>query len=140
VTQVKAIEMAGDRLTRAKDLEPVIAAAWEAFEIILAVSYQYGGRKSDWFATWMWAMSPACEGRDALGPAPSRESRRIRIGPGDLSAVSEDDAADASALLAAQLDEKLRAVTGHAAPADARACLRAAQSARELREIFAAGA
>jgi hypothetical protein len=136
---MRAIEMAGDRLARAADPESAIAAAWEAFELILVVSYQYGGRKSEWFATWIWAMSPACEGRNALGPAPPPESQGKRVDPGDLSAVSEDDAADALSSLAARLDEKLRAIARHAAPVNARACLRAAQSAGELRETFAPG-
>lgn len=136
VTEVNAFDVAAERLAGAEGLEPVLAASWEALYLIEDVAYQYGERQSALFAMWASAMPSASEARNALVQAPSSPGRCDLIDPGDLSAVSEEDAADALLALATDLCRKLRFVAGSAEPGDATACTRALEAAEELRGLF----
>jgi hypothetical protein len=86
----------------------------------------------------MWVIPPACEGRDALGSAPS-----MPPGPAaahaDQEPASEEEAARILTGLAATLYARLQApAISSAAPGDLQACIRAADAAGEIRELLAA--
>lgn len=127
-------------LARAADLGDGLAAGWEAFQFIVMVADHYSGRTSSgWFATWMWAIPPACEGRDYLGLAPSmRREPAASVTIPDLEGVGEEDAARGLAGIASALAKHLPAAAAAADnPADARACTRAADAAAEVRDLLA---
>lgn len=140
VVLVEPFGMVRARLADADGLDSVMAAGWEAFEVILFAAHEYGGLKSGGFATWMWAVGPASDGSAALEPGPPRREAGLGIDSGDLAGVGEDDAFRALAVLAEQLHGKLRAAALDASPErvhDAEACGRAAEAASELHGLFA---
>jgi hypothetical protein len=136
---MRAIDGTRTRLDAATSLASTLAAGWDAFELIGAVSADYADRVSGAFATWMSAIPPSCEGRDALGFAPSMPED---IAPAaerpDVRTVDEDQAADLLAELAAVLCQQLQAAAAQAViPEDAKACQRGADAAAEIRELLA---
>ena len=136
---MRAIDGTRTRLYAADGLASKLAVGWDAFELIRAASDDYADRVSGAFATWMSAVAPACEGRDALDFAPSMPKD---IAPAaeypDVATVDEDQAADLLAELAAVLCEQLRAAAADAVlPEDVAACERGADAAAEIRELLA---
>ena len=128
-----------EKLARAEGLADEFAAGWEAFQFIVMVADHYSGLTSGQFAMWMFAIPPACEGRDYLGLAPSmRRDPAAYVEIPDLRTVGEDDAADGLAAIAASLAKRLRELADTApGPADARACAKAAETAAELHDRLA---
>lgn len=134
-----AFETAQAALADARDLDSVMAAGWDAFELTYFVAHRYGGLKSDGFATWMYAMEPASDGADALDPGPVRRQARLSIDSADLADLSEDDAFRTLAALAALLQDRLSkaALTppSHRLQ-DAKSCSQAAEAAAQLYDLF----
>ncbi|MBV9449985.1 MAG: hypothetical protein JO345_29255 [Streptosporangiaceae bacterium] len=126
------------RIEDAKGIAGTLGACWDAFELIQQVAGKYVDPDSDLFYAFLSAMTTACEGRDAVGFAPSMPSGvGLAVAPLSPGDVPSDDAADIIAQLASQLTSKL---TGAAAlpctPGDRQAFQRAAASAAEIRDLL----
>jgi hypothetical protein len=136
---MNAFEAIEGRLASAGTLREALGASWAGFECVRQVADVYAARVTGHFATWMSVVGPACEGRDAVGFAPSMPgAAAVMAGLPDLAGVAEDDAARMVAAVAAALQERLRVVGGAArVPGDAEACARAADAAAEIRRLFA---
>lgn len=138
---MQGFEEIEERFVRAEGLADELAAGWEAFQFIVLVADHYSGRTTEQFAMWMFVISPACEGRDYLGLAPStRRDPAVYVEIPDLRTVSEDNAADGLAAIAGTLAKRLRELADvTSGPADARACAKAAEAAAELHGLLAVG-
>jgi len=135
---MQAVDALNRRLEEAGTITTVLGAGWDAFELIQQLAAQYAALPSSAYATWMWVLAPACEGRDALGSAPS-----MPPSPGARhqapEPASEEDAVRILASLAVTLSERLQPPrTAIAPPGDRRACMRAADAAREIRDLLSA--
>ena len=138
--RVQAFGEIKEKLARAEGLADELAAGWEAFQFIVMVADHYSRLTSEQFAMWMFAIPPASDGRDYVGRAPSmrRDPAPCAEVP-DLTAVSEDDAADGLAAIAGTLATSLQAMKDAASnQADVQACTRAAETATEVRNLLAA--
>ena len=133
---MQAIDRLNSRLEEASTITTILLAGWDAFDLIQQLAAQYAGLLSSAYATWMWVLAPACEGRDALGSAPSMPPSPAAGHPAPEPA-SEEEAARILAGLAATLSARLQALrTSSAAPGDLQACIRAADVAGEIRELL----
>jgi hypothetical protein len=133
---METIDALNRRIEEAGTITTVLGAGWDAFELIQQLAAQYAGHLSSLYATWMWVIAPACEGRDALGAAPS-----MPPGPGaghpTPESASEEEAARMLAGLAGTLSARLQTpMTDSAAPGDLQACMRAADAAGEIRKLL----
>jgi hypothetical protein len=136
MTSFDAIE---GRVVSAGTLGEALGACWAGFECVRRVADVYAGRVTGHFATWMSVVGPACDGRDAVGFAPSMPgAAAVLAGVPDLAGVAEDDAARKVAALAAALRERLRVVAGATrVPGDVEACARGAGAAAQIGGLFA---
>jgi hypothetical protein len=137
MTSFEAIE---GRVLSADALADALGACWAAFEWAGQVADSFAEPGSAHFATWLSVTAPACEGRDAVGFAPSMPGAAAGpAGPPDLAGVAEAEAAVMLAALAAALQERLGVAADMARePGDVAACVRAAGAAAEIGELFAA--
>jgi hypothetical protein len=136
---MSAPEAVRTRLLAASTPDEVIGASWDAFESIWQCANELAGRATENFAAWASAAAPACEGREALGRAPSMPQAAAAPGlPIWISGTGERVAARMVGELAALLQERLQAAARQpATPGDARACLRALEAAAEIHGLFA---
>jgi hypothetical protein len=127
------------RLLAASESTDIISASWFAFECIRLCADEFADQATGHFATWVTAAAPACEGRNALGRAPSMPAAADH--PDSLPRIAvagEDAAARLVGELAALLEERLSDAARQAtAPEDTKACARAKEAAAEIRELFA---
>jgi hypothetical protein len=138
VLLMEAIDRIHARLESAPDLPATLAAGWEAFELARVITSAYANGARTRFATFLYAGSAACEGRDAIYTAPStpRDLTEITV-TDELQVLGEDEACDRLADLARTLSRRLRDAAGEAMdPADREACEESAQAADELRRIL----
>jgi hypothetical protein len=135
---VKAIDAARAQVAAAVTVACVFGAAWDAFEVTRLVARAQGERATGGFAMWTLVLSPACDGRDALGLAPSTpEGPGLPIDLGDLDEFTGDQAAGMLADLAADVTGKLRTITPQlTSPGDTAACVRALQTGEEIRGLL----
>ena len=120
---MQAIDRLNSRLEEAGTITTILLAGWDAFDLIQQLAAQYAGLLSSAYATWMWVLAPACEGRDALGSAPSMPPSSAAGHP-DPEPASEEEAARILADLAATLSARLQAPrTSSTAPGDLQACI-----------------
>jgi hypothetical protein len=117
----------------------IISASWIAFECIRLCANGFADQVTDNFAAWVMAGAPACEGRDALGRAPSMPMAVAHAGPlPQIAAVDEDAAAELVGELATLVAQRLSAAARQATgPEDARACAQAAAAAAEIHGLLA---
>ena len=110
----------------------MLGAAWDTFEAIRLTADAYSGRRTDQFVTWMAVIPPACEGRDAIGFAPSTPpDTALDIDLDGLSQLTEDQALRELARLASSCVARLREL----APVtlkDRAAIARAIEAAEEI--------
>ena len=141
VMSVRVFEEIEEKLTRAEGLGDEFAASWEAFQFIVMVADHYSQHTSAWFAKWMSAIAPACEGRDYIGLAPSlRREPTLSVEIPGLQTISEDDAATGLASIAKTLRKRLEEMSAAAPDAvDVRACTHAAGAAAEISGLLAVG-
>lgn len=127
------------RLESAGTLGEALGACWVAFECAGLVAESYAALASSHFATWVSVGAPACEGREAVGFAPSMPGTVAGVrGLPDPAQVPEEDAADLLARLAVAIQRCLRGAAERAQVAgDAEACARAAGAAAEIRGLLA---
>jgi hypothetical protein len=137
MTSFEAIE---GRLLSAGTLADGLGACWAAFEWARLVADLFAARGTAHFVTWLSVVSPACEGRDAAGFAPSMPAAVAGLaGPPDLAGAAEAEVAVMMAALAVALQERLRVAAGAARePGDLDACVRGSVAAAEIGELFAA--
>jgi hypothetical protein len=135
---MNAIDLAHAQMESADGLGPVFGAVWVAFEVIRLASDEFGRQDTDWVLTWTALIPPACEGRDAIGFAPSVPSgEAVTIDLSDLAQVPEEQAMRLVRELAASCAAKLRGVIADsAAAADAVAAARAVVAAEEIRAVL----
>ena len=125
-------------LEEADDLTATLASCWDAFEFIQQTASAYAVVGSARCYAFLYALAAACEGRDAVGTAPS-----MPAGAGTTASVPDPDTTgvdEVAALLtrlAEQIYSKLTTATTlpvHAA--DREAVLQAAKSAAEIRGLL----
>lgn len=132
------IDAAHAQVSEATGTGPVLGAAWDAFEVIRLTANAYSSRHTPGFVTWMAVIPPACEGRDAIGFAPSNppESALV-IDPADLGELPEDQAAGKLAALAASCAATLSGLRPHIAK-DSAAITHAITAAEEISGLLTA--
>jgi hypothetical protein len=129
------INTIGKSLDEAGDTAALLAASSAAFELIHQICAAYLAHAPESYAMWMSVIPLACNGRDELGCGYPRIALPEETGPGT---VSEDDAADQLAALAAKLGIRLRDAADNAtSPEERQACHRAAATADEIRGLLA---
>jgi hypothetical protein len=128
-----------DGLLSASEPADIMNASWVAFECIRLCADELADQATGHFATWVTAATPACQGRDTLGRAPSMPTALAH--PDTLPRIAEEGEDTAARLvgeLAALVEQRLGAAMRQATvPEDAKACARASQAAAKIRELFA---
>jgi hypothetical protein len=135
---VNPIESARTQIDAVDGLAEVFGAAWDAFEVIRLVADTYAEQVTDQYAMWMYVIPAACDGRDALGFAPSTASGLVAPARlGDLGGLTEGQSADALAGLADAVAARLDVLDERAStPKDALACNRAIGAARQIHRLL----
>jgi hypothetical protein len=133
------IETTQARLEAASDLPGLLAAAWDAFGLLLAACQDGGDRSAELFAAFAFAAAAASEGRLALAGAPSLPAEPGQTASSVTSSEPDlDKLADALAGLADKLGERLLSAARESAdPGDRHACEHAAGQAAQVYEILA---
>jgi hypothetical protein len=111
-------------LDKAHDSRSVLTAGWEAFDRIRQIANARAHGTHGSYATWMSVIPPACEGRNAMGSAPSDDQDR-QTAPEDYAA--DDQAAHYVVALAEALARRLRETAGIDRQTVERAVLAAAE-------------
>jgi hypothetical protein len=133
---MESLEAIRANLTKAQSAQKVLAAGREAFDLIRQVATERARIHPGAYPTWMSVIPPACEGRDALGRAPSIPPGQERqAAPGNYA--TDEQAARDVARLAEILTHRLQ--TGDIAhnTADQQAIERAVLAAIEILELLA---
>jgi hypothetical protein len=90
---MRRLTAAGDRFGQARDLAPVLDAACDAFEEILAVIGDYEDASDGLAVPFLLAATQAANGRDAVLFAPSLPARRLhqlRVGEESEQGSAQD--------------------------------------------------
>lgn len=124
------------------DLAQALGEAFESFEAIRQLARRYEDQSPDLFAAFLSAAAAAANGRDAVLTAdvqPAWEAQQagaLPLAPG----VGVQEAATAIAASALALAARLDRAAGLArTPRDRRACRDAADAARQIHKLLAAG-
>ena len=138
---MKPPETIRGRLDQPSGTANLLLTGWDAFELIQQVAFAQAKQDPGAYATWMSVIPPACEGRDALGEAPSlSHCPSHELAPGAVDIGSGDEVAADLAALAAHLASRLRIMAEEVAgTGDRRALDRAAAAAEEVRGLLATG-
>lgn len=135
------IESARQRLLGADRIPSLLAAGWDAFELVIAIAAVSADQSPDMFAAFTLARGAAVSGRNVIAFAPSMPGG-YTTSPGNMAAGPGDvlDVADAVAELASTLSGCLRDAAGLAADAaDRAACESAARHAEQISVLLAGG-
>lgn len=126
------------RLGAADGVADMLAAGWDAFELVQAVADDYADREPGMFAAFMFTAASAAEGRDAVGFAPS-----MPCNPSAPASQAGPDAGDAHEVagelagLTSALGSRLQAAAGEAEdPGDRHACQYAAREADRIGHLL----
>jgi hypothetical protein len=126
-----------ERVEDAEEVAEILAACWEGFEFIHQVADRYAMPGTHRYHAFMFAMTAACLGRDAVGFAPSMPAisapAAIRPEPDE---TAPDDAAGKISTLASAIYGKLTAARCPDTSPDRRAFLTAAESAAEIMDLL----
>jgi hypothetical protein len=138
VTQIKLIHQ---RLADAGALPAVLAASWDALELIAAIASASASESADMYPAFTLAQGAAVSGRNAIAFAPSLLSIPAQEACNPLEPAGQvDEIADALAGLASVLSGRLREAAGLAtAAADRSACENAAREAERITRLLAEG-
>jgi hypothetical protein len=138
---VKQIALIRQRLLDANGVPDVLAAGWEAFELVGTMASASAGQSADMYPAFTFARGSAVNGRNAMAFAPSMPA--VPAEPEDSLPLSEADVyeiADALAGLASTLSMRLREAAELAADAaDRTACENAACEAQRINGLLARG-
>jgi len=119
----------------------MLAAGFDAFEVIRLVARGCVDKVPGLFAAFMTTAHIAVEGREAITAAPSLPPGPAAI-PASLSMASApvDEVISTLASLAALVEDRLsRAAAAAALNADRAACEEAAREAQQIRQLMARG-
>jgi hypothetical protein len=136
----REIELSDGCLRRATSLPDLLAAGFDAFEVIRRLARQSQGKAPDLLAAFMSAATVAADGRDAIASAPALLSAGSPARPGGRPGrePGPQAAADSIARLAAVLADRLdHAASLATTPRDWRACEDGAQAARQIYQLMA---
>jgi hypothetical protein len=138
---VNQIELAKQHLLGADSVPSLLAAGWEAFELVMAVATASADQSADMYPALTLARGSAVSGRNSIAFAPSLPDGYAP--PLDNPAPDTDDVsevADAVAGLASALSARLQVAAGLAATAsDRAACEDAARHAEQICKLLARG-
>ena len=137
---VQDIDVISPQLREAGSLPDLLAASFDAFEIVRMLARHWDHHAPELFAAFMMTADAAVDGREALTTAPALPAGPMPARAGTLaerSAAQEITAALAAlgTLLARRLTEAAR----HAPPDDHDACTAAAVAARRIGDLMAGG-
>ena len=138
---MKQIEVTRQHLIDADGVSGVLAAGWQVFELVRAVTGANADRASDMYPAFTFARGAAVSGRNAIAFAPSLPAD-CTPWPDTPAPVAGDvyEVADAVAELASVLRGRLREAAGLAAdPGDRVACEKAASAAARISRLLAKG-
>jgi hypothetical protein len=135
------LKLTHQRLAGAGDVPAVLAASWEAFELVAAIASASAGDSPGMYPAFTLAGGSAVTGRNALAFAPSMPPVPPDTGQNTPKpAGSVDEIADALAGLASALSSRLRQAAGQAATAgDRSACEDAASEAEQITRLLGTG-
>jgi hypothetical protein len=136
------MERCAAALNHADDLAGVLAAAWDAFEVIISASGAGADTSAEFSVSLVYALTVAADGRDAIIGAPSLPGRPAGEQPdgtyGPALVGRPGETAAAIAALSAVLAARLSGAADRAAdPADRVACLTGAEHAHEIHALLA---
>jgi hypothetical protein len=129
---MRRLTAAGDRFGQARDLAPVLDAACEAFEEILAVIGDYEDASDALVVPLLLAATQAANGRDAVLFAPSLPARRLHQPQRVGERLERGSAQDITAAVAGLC----QLLASGAAAADGAACQDAARHARAVHALL----
>jgi len=136
---VNQIELAKQRLLGTDGLPGLLAAAWDSFEVVMAVAAAAADQSADMYPALTLARGSAVSGRNAIAFAPSMPDGHAALTdrpPPDMSDVYE--VAEAMVELASALSGSLRDAAGLAVDArDRAACQDAALHAEQIGRLLA---
>lgn len=125
------------RLQDAASLPDVLAASFDAFEVIRLLARAYEDRVPGLFAAFITTADAAVDGRDALMFAPSLPDARTDAALAPAGAAVEA-VTDAIAALGALLNQHLtHAATLATGSTDRSACVEAAKAAERIHHLMA---
>jgi hypothetical protein len=135
------IEVIRQHLIDADGVPGVLAASWQVFELVRAVTDANADQAPDMYPAFTFARGAAVSGRNAIAYAPSLPAD-CAPWPDTPAPVAGDvyEVADAVAELASVLTGRLREAAGLAAdPGDRVACENAASDAERISRLLAKG-
>jgi hypothetical protein len=129
------------RLQHDADLPAVLAASFDAFEVIRRLARRCQNLDPDLFAAFMSTAATAADGRDAITTAPSLSpGPATQLGGMPQPADDPAEAADAITALAIILATWLDGAADQSAiPGDRTACKDAGDAARQIRQLMTSG-
>jgi hypothetical protein len=128
-------------LLDADGMPGVLAAGWDAFELVRAVAGASADQAADMYPAFTFARGAAVSGRNAIAFAPSMPTGQATLFERSVPLAGDVyEVADALADLASTLSARLREAAGLAADArDRAACENAARDADRINELLAKG-
>jgi hypothetical protein len=138
---VDQIERIRQHLIDSDGVSGVLAASWQAFELVRAVAGASADQAPDMYPAFTFARGAAVSGRNAIAFAPSLPTDH-EPWPGIPAPVTGDvyEVADAVAELTSVLSGRLREAAGLTAdPGDRVACEDAASDAERISRLLAKG-
>jgi hypothetical protein len=132
------IDAIRERLEAVGELPELLAAAWDAFGVLVAACQDGEDRSAELFAAFAFAAAAAAEGRLIIASAPSRPAGPgERPGNGTCGEADLEKFADSLAGLARRLAERLSSAACQAPdPGDRDACELAAAEAARVGEML----
>ena len=129
-------DMAGDRVAQAAGAPAVLAAAYNAFELILQMLRGAEGRAGALLPAFAFAAAAAADGRDAVAQVPALPLLPELPGP-PPAGLAPEEVADRAAALSRALEQHLTIATGAAGDAYREACTGGAAAATRIRSLLA---
>jgi hypothetical protein len=139
VNDVQDIIEIGTRLRNAAVLPDLLAASFDAFEIVRLLARSWDHQAPELFAAFMTTADAAVDGREAVTAAPALpaggSTARASVPAADTG--TEEITAALAALGALLHDRLTSAAAVTTAPADQDACGQAADAARRIHDLMA---
>jgi len=141
VNDVREITAIRTCLRDAAVLPDLLAASFDAFEIIRLLARSCDHRAPELFAAFMTTADAAVDGREAITAAPALpaggSTARVSVPTADTG--TQEITAALAALGALLHDRLTHAAARTAAPEDQDACVQAADAARRIHDLMARG-
>ena len=136
--EITAIEI---RVRQAAALPDLLAASFDAFELVRTAARSCDDRTPELFAAFMMTADAAVDGREAITAAPALPAgSTASMASVPTAATAVDEITAALAALGELLNDRLAsAASGAAEPGDQTACAEAADAAGRIRHLMARG-